>query len=451
MFGIATVKQKSEPDIYTTELVLTKPINDYQLEDGTKVLLDIPSGSNLSAGCSIQVVKIMQYRNVGFPANNNAIIKPPAFIEANGFGGILALKVADNIYQSADGQGFDVMAKGLTVNNKFQADCYNVKKRCMQMGDGVGNTPGGGIAMIQARNYVNQAPTGSKFKISAAAAQAPRFTKIYSGLNHACGLNAIGDVFCWGKNDYGQLGNGISSAGITHYPQRINLSGVSKLALGANHTCALLTDGKLTCWGLNDNGQIGNGTLVNVLSPNPATPILSSVTDVTAGISHTCAIEVTGAVKCWGKGANYQLGNGLATSQLTPYMTTITSNAEKIVAGAFSNTTCAKMTDGLLKCWGNNTNGIFGNGTVANSSAPIDALGSAYARGGHNMVTIRNLLSPVNAAIELNAKDSSNLTNTLNDGPVHMRYCSRDLGVVVNAVFNNPPVMYQSVVANSCF
>ncbi|MCK6595171.1 MAG: hypothetical protein L6Q33_08230, partial [Bacteriovoracaceae bacterium] len=247
MFGIATVKQKSEPDASTTTLVLTRAINDYQLEDGTKVFLDIPSGSNLSAGCSIQVVKIMQYRNISFPATVGSVIKPPAFSEATGIGGILALKVADNIYQTADGQGFDVSAKGLNVSNKFQADCFNVKKRCMQMGEGAGNSLGGGIAMIQARTHVNQAVSGSKFKIAAAGAYVPRFSNIYAGLDHACGITSLNDVYCWGKNDYGQLGNGISSAGITHYPQKINITNVAKLALGAYHTCALTNDNKLIC------------------------------------------------------------------------------------------------------------------------------------------------------------------------------------------------------------
>lgn len=607
MFGIATVKQKSEPDASTTTLVLTRAINDYQLEDGTKVLLDIPSGSNLSAGCSIQVVKIMQYRNIGFPANVGSVIKPPAFSEATGIGGILAIKVADNIYQTADAQGFEVSAKGLTVNNKHQADCFNVKKRCMQMGDGAGNAPGGGIAMIQARNYVNQAVSGSKFKISAAGAYVPRFEKIYAGLDHACGLNNLGDVYCWGKNTYGQLGNGISSAGITHYPQRINISGISKLALGAYHTCALTNDNKLICWGLNSAGQLGNGTNTDLYSPNVATPVLTNIIDVTAGIAHTCAIDNVGSVKCWGEGASYQLGLGSPASQNVPTMTSITSNAEKIVSGAFSNVTCAKMTDGLLKCWGNNTNGqlgigtnttqpsivnvtglpepsplgvavgaqavciirnnglgnvrcwgggtsgqlgngssisqnmpssssdvvgldgvisikghadhfcaltntkvlkcwgfnadsqlgdgtsvnrntpvatalgedvfdysvgnnyvcarfltgngkcwgnntngIFANGTVTNSTTPVLGLGSAYTKGGHNMVTMRNLLSPVNAVIELYAKDSSNMTNTLYDGPVHFRFCAKDLGVVANVYFNNPPA-YQPITGNSCF
>lgn len=608
MFGIATVKQKSEPDAATTTLVLTRAINDYQLEDGTKIFLDIPTDSSLLSGCSIQVVKIMQYRNISFPATLGSVIKPPAFSEATGIGGILALKVADNIYQTADQQGFDVSAKGLNVSNKFQADCFNVKKRCMQMGEGAGNSLGGGIAMIQARNHVNQAVSGSKFKIAAAGAYVPRFEKIYAGVDHACGLNNAGDVYCWGKNDYGQLGNGAVSAGITHYPQRINLTGVTKLALGAYHTCALTTDNKLICWGLNSNGQIGNGTNTNVLSPNPATPVLTSITDVTAGIGHTCAIDVSGAVKCWGEGSGHQLGIGSPVSQNSPTMTSITSFADKIYSSAYSNTTCAKMSDsGNLKCWGNNTNGqlgigtnsiqssivnvtglpenypagvavgaeavciirnngngnvrcwgngtsgqlgnglstsqnnpsfssdvvgldgvvsikghsdhfcaltntkelkcwgfnadsqlgdgtyvnrntpvaialgedvfdfsvgnnyvcarlingngkcwgnntdgIFGNGTVTNSLSPVLSLGSAYTKGGHSMVSMRNLLSPVNAIIELNAKDSSNTTNTLYDGPVHFRFCAKDLGFVVNAYFNNPPA-YQPITGNSCF
>lgn len=608
MFGIATVKQKLEPDASTTTLVLTRAINDYQMEDGTKVLLDIPSGSNLSAGCSIQIVKIMQYRNISFPATVGSVIKPPAFNEATGIGGILALKVADNIYQTADQQGFDVSAKGLSVSNKFQADCFNVKKRCMQMGEGAGNSLGGGIAMIQARNHLNQAAGGSKFKITAAGAYVPRFEKIYAGLNHACGLNIVGDVYCWGKNDFGQLGNGAVSAGITHYPQRINLTGVTKLALGAYHTCALTTDNKLICWGLNSNGQIGNGTNTNVLSPNPATPVLTSITDVTAGIGHTCAIDVSGAVKCWGEGSGHQLGIGSPVSQNSPTMTSITSFADKIYSSAFSNTTCAKMSDsgnlkcwgnntngqlgigsnsiqssivnvtglpenypagvavgaeavciirnngngnvrcwgngtsgqlgnglstsqnnpsfssdvigldgvvsikghsdhfcaltntkelkcwgfnadsqlgdgtyvnrntpvaialgedvfdfsvgnnyvcarlinGNGKCWGNNTNGIFGNGTVTNSLSPVLSLGSAYTKGGHSMVSMRNLLSPVNSIIEMNAKDSSNTTNNLYDGPVHFRFCAKDTGVVVNTYFNNPPA-YQLITGNSCF
>lgn len=200
------------------------------------------------------------------------------------------------------------------------------------------------------------------------------------GTGHACALLGDGTVFCWGANGGGQLGDGTTTprptAGIVP-----GLSGVTQISTGAHitnltangHTCARTNDGKLYCWGRNSNGQVGDGTTIDVSSPKV---ILSAdVAQVSAGRVHTCARLSTGGVNCWGNNGSGQLGNGTVTSTVAPAMSPITNlNAKSVSAGA--NHTCAVQATGELSCWGANVQGQLGNGTTTNSSVPFLVPGS---------------------------------------------------------------------------
>jgi hypothetical protein len=105
------------------------------------------------------------------------------------------------------------------------------------------------------------------------------------------------------------------------------LSGVTQITAGNLHTCALTTSGGVKCWGLGADGQLGNGatptsqsTPVDVVATGEAQggAALSGITQVTAGWAHTCALTTSGGVKCWGSGANGRLGNGATSDQSTP-------------------------------------------------------------------------------------------------------------------------------------
>src|SRR5262249_55067635 len=116
---------------------------------------------------------------------------------------------------------------------------------------------------------------------------------------HACALKRGGAVRCWGANDAGQLGNGTLAGSAVPVSVAGLSSGVTAVAAGGGHTCALLTSGKVKCWGDNFFGQLGNGTRTSSALPVDVVG-LEGVTAIAAGAISTCAIAAGGRVSCWG-------------------------------------------------------------------------------------------------------------------------------------------------------
>ena len=238
-------------------------------------------------------------------------------------------------------------------------------------------TSGGG-AKCWGRNITGQLGNGTLTEswIPRNVSDLSGATQITAGHGHTCALIGGGTVKCWGGNRYGQLGYtssedcgelGVSFLCTTIPTLVPSLSGATQVAAGDFHTCALVTDGEVKCWGRNWAGQLGNGT-----TTDSATPVsvagLTGATRIAAGASHTCAL-VSGAVKCWGYGGEGQLGNGTSTNSSTPVDVTGLSDATRIAAGAYH--TCALVSDGAAMCWGQNIWGELGNGTRQDSGTPV--------------------------------------------------------------------------------
>lgn len=136
------------------------------------------------------------------------------------------------------------------------------------------------------------------------------------------------------------------------------------VSAGANHTCALQASGAIRCWGTNGSGQLGNGGTASSSIPVLVIGIETAIS-VAAGVAHTCAVLGSGGVKCWG--ANYygQLSNGSTTSSSVPALVNGVSGATSVVAG--SNHTCALTASGAVQCWGYNAQGQLGDGNVNNA------------------------------------------------------------------------------------
>ena len=261
------------------------------------------------------------------------------------------------------------------------------------------------------------------------------------GSDHACALRSNGAVWCWGANQYGQLGNGlidsiipcpddagscdinlianlpvpvvelpsqaiaisagpgsscaVLSGGVwcwgagygAHPVQVSNTVNTSAVAVGAFATCALGSDGTVSCWGDNRTGQLGNGSLTSTVAPASAPVSVTGITDAIAVRSgpraeSTCALQFGGGVLCWGDNFAGQLGNGgqtgmidgVAANSLVPVpVIGLTDAAVNIAVGGLH--ACAVLASGSAACWGSNTWGMLGNGTTVDSSTAVAVVG----------------------------------------------------------------------------
>ncbi len=192
--------------------------------------------------------------------------------------------------------------------------------------------------------------------------------QIAAGAYHSCVVLTDGTMRCWGKNDFGQLGDNTTTNRLSPVAV-VGISMAAKVTAGQSHTCALLTDGTVRCWGRNHYGQLGDNTTTNRLLP-VAVSTLVSVVSVGAGESHTCAVKTDGTARCWGYNGYGQLGDGSTTSRSLPVAVSGLSGASSIVVGG--NFTCALRTDKKVSCWGYNGYGQLGDGTVTHRHVPVE-------------------------------------------------------------------------------
>jgi alpha-tubulin suppressor-like RCC1 family protein len=208
-------------------------------------------------------------------------------------------------------------------------------------------------------------------------------TQITVGVNHTCALDSTGAAYCWGDNEFGELGTNIPVQSTV--PVAVDTSGVlagkalTQITAGEQETCAVDASGAAYCWGLNSYGQLGDGSVaydsfVPVAVDTSGVLGDKTLTQVTAGWTDACALDTTGAAYCWGLNTFGQLGDGSTAESNVP----VAVDTSGVLAGnaltqisAGTQSTCALDSIGTAYCWGDNEFGELGDGTTTSSSVPI--------------------------------------------------------------------------------
>lgn len=192
--------------------------------------------------------------------------------------------------------------------------------------------------------------------------------EIAAGGAHTCARFTDGTVACWGRNADGQIGDG-ASAGDRTMPSLVKLPmGATHLALGDAHSCARVDNGDVYCWGANAAGQLGDESNTTRVTPVRVHDLLAT-SEIAAGRSHTCARLANGIVTCWGQGNEGELGNGGINPSSKPVIVLDLTDAIEIDAGG--SHTCALRADRTVVCWGDNSAGQIGDGSNEQRRAPV--------------------------------------------------------------------------------
>lgn len=215
------------------------------------------------------------------------------------------------------------------------------------------------------------------------------FKSIDFGANHTCALSMAHEIYCWGDNTYGQLGTGDNI--YRRFPFKLTVDNSNsirfrELKTFTDHTCALSYEGDLYCWGRNDQGQLGTGDNVNknLLQKVdfPASNSSKIVFDFAVGEEHTCIINSASKVYCWGDNTYGQLGIGSSPDLNEMGLINVNFSAfsyytsYRIEAGAHH--TCALHGNGRLYCWGRNDEGQLGVGDNIDYNTPQFVLENVY-------------------------------------------------------------------------
>jgi alpha-tubulin suppressor-like RCC1 family protein len=205
-------------------------------------------------------------------------------------------------------------------------------------------------------------------------------TQVSPGGTATCSLLLSGGVDCWGSNFWGELGNG--STAQSDVPVAASaISNAIQVAAGSvdptfgDNACALLSSGRIECWGGNENGQLGNGETVHMSDIPVAVSGITSATQVSvSGFNKACAVLTSGTTKCWGFGP---LGDGTPSDSNVPVTVSGISSATQVAAGA--NHTCARLSSGSVQCWGLNGAGQLGDSGKTESDVPVTVTGISTA------------------------------------------------------------------------
>jgi alpha-tubulin suppressor-like RCC1 family protein len=220
--------------------------------------------------------------------------------------------------------------------------------------------------------------------------------QVTAGEHHTCARLASAQVRCWGGNQFHQLGNGSDAdSGLPVAVAPVSgggvLNGVNQIDAGENHTCARSSSRRTLCWGSNSHGELGDGTdddhlrPVEVVTPD-GSGVLSEVRRVSAGGTISCVVLVDRSARCWGDGQYGQLGNGGDDGSFRPVVVRTRAGGPRLVGigtiDAGYGHACVRLTNGQVRCWGQNEDSELGNGVLDGPDVPFPTTVRAMSGSG---------------------------------------------------------------------
>ncbi len=252
------------------------------------------------------------------------------------------------------------------------------------------------LACAAAGSAAVPAAGGAQAIAYAPAIQLVAAPSVSVAIDHTCAVTVHGAAKCWGLNDDGQLGDGTYTRSFDPVQVKGLNGGVVAISASVGHTCAVMVTGAAKCWGSDMYGELGNNTegTISFTTPVDVTGLSSGVVAISSGVHYTCARTSGGAAKCWGANYSGQVGDGTKTERATPVdVKGLSSGVAAISAGG--GHTCALTSGGGAKCWGSNDFGQLGTGTKTDSSIPVDVKGlssgvvTISAGGAHTCAVAR--------------------------------------------------------------
>jgi hypothetical protein len=324
------------------------------------------NGGSTTARNAPDVAMVAEGVFVVWPGKD-ATLGPGTSVSSPLWAGFLALANQQSIAAGHGSLGF--------VNPTIYAIAKNAGLYATSFNDIVDNTTGK-FQAVKGYDLVTGLGSPTCHLIAQLAASSPTtpintgVASISAGGHHTCGLKAAdGTIDCFGENESGEIGDGVTG-GVATKPFPVSgVSGALAVSAGVSHTCALFPSGAVKCWGDNSFGQLGDGTHNSSPTPVAVTPNFTA-TQVAAGLRHTCAVVQGGAVQCWGDNTLGELGDGTHTSGNT-FAKNITTATN---VGVGTGHSCA-VASGKVWCWGDNTLGQLGNGSTTSSPNPVTVQG----------------------------------------------------------------------------
>lgn len=199
------------------------------------------------------------------------------------------------------------------------------------------------------------------------------------GDNHGCAVRQAGEALCWGEDLYGRLGDDGLAGNNPEAP--FPVSGpvdYTEVATGQWFSCGRRADASVSCWGANNQGQVGDGTTTNRDVPTPVAGAAEGFVELDTGSRASCGVTANGLVYCWGEGNNGELAQGSNTAEYrAPIRVAGIDNASDVVV--LDDSACALLDDGQIKCWGYNVYGRLGDATGTQRTTPVNVLSGLFA------------------------------------------------------------------------